>query len=146
MNNYRNLLWVVIVLTTSCGKADLVFEEEIASYGKEKGYLFTDTLGVYVYFQDRGEEEKPVQTQIITFEYTAKYLDDAVFDASPADAPAKIVLSTAIPGLRKGLALFGRKGKGVIVIPPGEAYGNNAPFGVREGEVLVYEVRVEDFY
>lgn len=146
MNRYGNLLWVVILLIISCGKGDSTFEEEIAAYGKEKGYVFTDTLGIYVYFQEIGEEQRPLQSQTVVFSYTAKYPDDVLFDASPAGTPAKLVLSTAISGLRKGISLFGRKGKGVIAIPPGEGYSNNAPFGVREGEVLLYEVNVEDFY
>lgn len=142
----QGLLFFSAVLLLSCSTGDAGYDQEIQAYASRKGWILRDTAGVYVYIEDEGGKEKPTITNTILLSYKASYIDDVLFDASPQDAGAEIILGTAVSGLRKGLALFGKKGKGAILIPPSEAYGNNPPFGVREGAVLVYSVEIEDIF
>lgn len=144
----RNLVVILllVLVQSSCTKADEDAVQAIQTYAGQKGWTLTDTAGVYVYIENGGNAEKPESGQTVVFDYSAAYLDGTVFDGSQPGSPVHLVLSKAMNGLKKGIPLFGRNGTGVIFITPSEGYRNSPPFGVREGDVLVYTVQIHDFY
>ncbi len=134
-----------LLITSACSNSDEVEKVDIQNYLNNLGWLPIDTAGVYVVIENHGSAERPAETNIVEMTYTARYLDDTVFDQSPPDQTIKIKLSTAISGLKIGLSKFGKEGKGTIIIPSALGYGNNPPFGVRKNAVLIYNVHVVNF-
>lgn len=144
--NFKPLLWLVtaVFFSTCTSTAEGEFEE-IQSYLLNNNLSAEDTSGVYVAILLEGTKEKPVESSIIEMSYTGKYLDNTVFDKSPANDPIKVKLSALIDGLRYGISKFGKGGKGIILIPSALGYGNNPPYGIRKNAILIYEVNVINF-
>jgi len=139
------ILPLLVIFVAAC--ADNLDEEKrrIEKYIISNGWKTIDTSGVYVFIEDQGTADRPIESSEIELSYTAKYIDDVVFDQSPADGNVTLKLSSAIKGLKYGLAKFGKEGKGSIIIPSNLGYGNNPPFGIRKGAVLIYNVTIINF-
>jgi len=120
-------------------------EEDILKYVNTYGLNVTDTLGLKIEFAGAGNPDRPVETSVVEITYIGKYLDNTIFDKSPADQTAKLKVSSLIPGLQAGIRLFGKGGTGTIIVPSASGYGGNPPFGVRKNAVLVYEFTLIDF-
>jgi len=139
------VLILCLFIIASCSDNDELEKVDIQNYLNNLGWMATDTAGVYVVIDQPGSDARPAETSIVEMAYTAKYLDNTIFDQSPTDHTIKIKLSTAISGLKIGLSQFGIDGKGTIIIPSALGYGNNPPFGVRKDAVLIYNVHVVSF-
>jgi FKBP-type peptidyl-prolyl cis-trans isomerase FkpA len=140
-------LWFfsALFIISACSDSTESEKADIENYLNNLGWMATDTAGVYVVIEDPGTADRPTESSIVEMNYTAKYLDDTVFDESSSEKTIKIKLSTAINGLKFGLSRFGKDGKGTIIVPSALGYGNNPPFGVRKNAVLVYSVHVVNF-
>lgn len=139
------LLFLALFIIAACSDGTESEKADIQNYLNNLGWIATDTAGVYVVVENPGSADRPTESSIVEMAYTARYLDDTVFDESPPDQTIKIKLSTAINGLKFGLSLFGKEGKGTIIVPSALGYGNNPPFGVKKDAVLIYTVHVVNF-
>jgi len=140
-------VWFTLIFCIVSGCSDNLESEktEIQNYINNNGLETTDTAGVYIVVENEGSSARPKESSIIELTYTARYLDEIVFDQSPINQTVKIKLSSALNGLKIGLSRFGIGGKGTIIFPSSLGYGNNPPFGVRKDEVLIYTVHVINF-
>lgn len=136
---------MALFIIAACSDSTESEKADIQNYLNNLGWIATDTAGVYVVVENPGSADRPTESSIVEMAYTARYLDDIVFDESPPDQTIKIKLSTAINGLKFGLSRFGKEGKGTIIVPSALGYGNNPPFGVKKDAVLVYTVHVVNF-
>ncbi len=139
------LLILGLLIIGSCSDSNELEQVDIQNYLNNLGRMAIDTAGVYVVIDQPGSDTRPAESSIVEMTYTARYLDDTIFDQSPPDQTIKIKLSTAISGLKIGVSQFGKDGKGIIIIPSALGYGNNPPFGVRKDAVLIYNVHVVSF-
>jgi FKBP-type peptidyl-prolyl cis-trans isomerase FkpA len=138
-------LFLALFIIAACSDSTESEKADIQNYLNNLGWVATDTAGVYVVVENPGSADRPTESSIVEMAYTARYLDDTVFDQSPPEQTIKIKLSTAINGLKFGLSRFGKEGKGTIIVPSALGYGNNPPFGVRKDAVLIYTVHVINF-
>ncbi len=117
---------------------------EIMKYIQSQNTTFIDTLGVWVQIDDRGQDTMKDGSKLL-FEYEGSYLDESFFDKSTGATNNYIQLNSLIKGLRSGLKVFGKNGKGIILIPSESGFGANPPRGLRENASLIYNVTITDF-
>lgn len=143
------LLWMAIAAGLSsmqcCTDSTRGEEEDIQNYITTFNLDARDTLGIKVEFRNIGGTDRPLETSRVEMTYIGKYLDNTIFDKSPADQTVRLKVSNLIPGLQTGVRLFGKGGTGTIIIPSKSGYDDNPPFGVRKNAVLIYEITLIDF-
>lgn len=132
-------------LMISCSKSTNEDQLTILNYLDARGLVALDTAGVFVVISAPGSNERPKESSSVQFSYKGYYVDGEVFDQSPPEHNPTIKLSTAITGLRVGLAKFGKNSKGTILIPSELGYGSNPPLGIRKNSILIYDVHIFDF-
>jgi FKBP-type peptidyl-prolyl cis-trans isomerase len=146
MKIFHICYFTLLLIPLSCSDDLGLQRDELLKYIKNKGWNATETTeGVFVVVESEGTEDRPIDNSTVTLKYKAWYLDESVFDQSPADQNSRLKLSVAIPGLKIGLKLLGKNSKGIILIPSSLGYGNNPPFGIKNNSVLIYQVEVLDF-
>lgn len=141
----RLFLVCIWLLLLACGGSIDNQHDEILTYLRNNNFTSVDTNGIYLVLKKEGSLERPKEDSSISLSYTAKYLNDVVFDQSPEGKKSNIKLSTAIGGLKNSLKLLGKNSEALIIIPPSLGFGNNPPFGVEKNAVLIYDVIICDF-
>lgn len=107
----------------------------------------TESGLVYV-IENAGEAVKPVSGTQLSVHYTGKFMDGTKFDSSvdrgmPMDFQYKV--QSMIPGFEEGLAMLGKGGKGIFIIPYFDAYGpQGRPGAIPPYSDLVFELEVVD--
>lgn len=101
-----------------------------------------DQSGVYIVYEDEGNNNKPNILNYVTVHYEGSYLDGEVFDSSLGSNPISGYLSNFINGWKIGMPYFGEGGKGLILIPSGLAYGSNPPPGIRKNAILKFYIEL----
>lgn len=102
---------------------------------------------VYV-IEKEGEAVKPVSGTALSVHYTGKFMDGTKFDSSvdrgmPMDFQYKV--QSMIPGFEEGLAMLGKGGKGIFIIPYFDAYGaQGRPGAIPPYSDLVFELEIVD--
>jgi FKBP-type peptidyl-prolyl cis-trans isomerase len=105
--------------------------------------------GLYVVITEPGTTPLPVKGQKVSVLYTGTTLDGRVFDSttSRGDVPLEftIGIGQVIPGWDEGIALLGKGGKGILLVPSHLAYGPYNPgAGIGPNAVLRFDVEVKD--
>lgn len=103
--------------------------------------------GIYYTTERAGSNPKPTINSSVTVHYKGTLLDGTVFDSSyDRGTPATFPLKNVVKGWQIGIPLFGKGGKGTIIIPSGLAYGPNPRPGgkIKPNDVLIFEVEVID--
>lgn len=103
--------------------------------------------GIYYIIEKEGSDEKPNISSKVTVHYTGTLLDGKKFDSSvDRGQPATFPLTRVIPGWSLGVPLFGKGGKGTLLIPSYLAYGERgAGADIPPNSCLIFEVEVLDF-
>jgi FKBP-type peptidyl-prolyl cis-trans isomerase len=102
--------------------------------------------GLYVVITEPGTGAKPVKGQTVSVLYTGTTLDGKVFDTTttrgntPFDFP--IGQGYVIAGWDEGIALLGKGGKGILLIPSDMAYGARGAGPIPPHTVLRFDVEV----
>ena len=146
------LVGAILGLMVSCGSSsnDLNYEptkyDSIANdFAAEKGWETTRLeSGLHVYVEEKGSDEKPKTTDFVTIHYKGYLMDGTMFDGTNVE-PATFPLSRLIPGWQEGIPQFGKGGKGVLIIPPALAYGENGVGSIPPNSVLYFEIELLDF-
>jgi FKBP-type peptidyl-prolyl cis-trans isomerase FkpA len=142
-------------------EADLAKEQEIekqnelkdvVAYANKKGYKTQTTAsGVVVNVVNAGDAVKADTGKVAKVMYKGYFTDGKQFDTNmdpkAPGQPMNVVIGTGgvIPGLEDGLKLFGKGGKGTIIVPAVLAYGGGGnPPVIPPYSTLVFDVEIVD--
>lgn len=102
---------------------------------------------VYV-IEKEGEATKPVAGSQMSVHYTGTFMDGKKFDSSrDGGTPMAFTYKTnrMIPGFEEGLAMLGKGGKGIFIIPYFDAYGaQGRPGAIPPYSDLVFDLEIMD--
>lgn len=102
---------------------------------------------VYV-IEKEGEATKPVAGSQMSVHYTGTFMDGKKFDSSrDGGVPMAFTYKTnrMIPGFEEGLAMLGKGGKGIFIIPYFDAYGaQGRPGAIPPYSDLVFDLEIMD--
>ncbi len=133
-----------IIAFTACDKeddVDVVDDNIIRDYIEVYELDATKTeSGLYYVIEEPGTSQKPTLTSEVRVTYTGKFVDGDVFDSGTRT----FALNTLIPGWKEGLQLFGKGGKGILLVPSRLGYGSNPPPGIPPNSVLIFNIHLID--
>lgn len=102
--------------------------------------------GMYYVIEKPGSTSHPNIYSSVTVNYTGSLSNDTIFDTTVGGSPATFALTGVIRGWQEGIPLFGRGGKGKLLIPSALGYGSVAQYGIPKNSVLVFDINLLDFY
>lgn len=108
--------------------------------GKEG--VMTTISGLQYQVIEKGEGDKPADTDTVKVHYTGRLLDGTVFDSSLGGDPVVYPLNGFIPGWKEGLKLMSPGAKYRFWVPANLAYGEKAPPTIGPNQVLDFEVEL----
>ena len=143
------IVCLAALVFTSCGddqlNKDLTIIEQFIAENNLTGVQQFDN-GLHYIINEEGTADKPKLGDQVTVDYIGYYTDGMLFDSSyEIGTPLVSNLNSLIRGWRQGLTLFGKGGRGMLIIPSELGYGSTPPAGVRENAVLVFEIVLIDF-
>lgn len=130
--------------------------EELASKNLEAGKAFlaenaeregvkTTESGLQYEVLEKGDGEKPAETDTVQVHYTGELLSGEVFDSSrERGEPVTFALNQVIPGWTEGLQLMNEGARYKLYIPSDLAYGPGGNRAIGPNETLVFEVELLD--
>lgn len=155
----KRLIFVFVALTfglMACKKEDTdaamqltIDKKIIENYLAEKGLSALSTSsGLYYIIEKPGNEEKPTVRSEVTVRYTGKFTNGSVFDNGGGQA-ISFPLANVIEGWKQGIPLFGKGGKGVLLIPSALGYGTKGERGtitIAPNTVLIFDIDLISFH
>lgn len=155
MKKLTGLIALLTVFTFfSCNK-DISYEEQLAkdieviqNYLEENGLTAQSTAsGLHYIIEEPGSAEHPSATSDVTVSYKGYFTNGQVFDQSQPGKPITFNLQQVIPGWTEGIQLFGRGGKGTLLIPSGLGYGKRGSIGgaIPGNTVILFDVELINF-
>lgn len=102
--------------------------------------------GLYYIIENPGTGDHPVTTSMVHVYYKGYLLDGTVFDQTKNNIYARFYLNQVIKGWEEGLMLFGKGGKGKLLIPSDLAYGATAKTSIPAHSVLIFDIELLDIY
>lgn len=112
-------------------------------------YLLSNNLtaqstasGLYYIIENEGDGEFPMQSSLVTVEYSGYFLNGNIFDGGVLE---NFSLSRVIPGWQQGIPLFSRGGIGKLIIPSHLAYGSSGAGTIPSYSILVFDIELIDF-
>jgi len=143
-------LLVMVFVMTSCGDKETQLEKDtqlIEAYIDENGLDALSTAsGLYYVIEEPGNDEHPEFGDVLMLKYTGRFLDEEVFDSSNGNV-ITLQLKNLIQGWLEGIPLFGKGGKGILLIPSHLAYGptGSQSGAIRPNTVILFDIELEDF-
>ena len=137
------LLIAIVPLMSGCDK-----EED---YDKKDDQIIRDYItahnlvaektesGIYYVIDKPGGTQHPSINSEVKVAYSGYYTDEVFFDKG---GTLTFGLRSVIKGWQQGIPLFGKGGKGMLLIPSGLGYGSNPPPGVRKNAVLIFDIHL----
>lgn len=148
MKNLTLLLVAALFLVSSGTREDKKdpVDKEILAFIAKKGWnAVKHESGLYFVIDNPGEgTARPVITDEVTVLYAGYLLDGLKFDGTTT-FPATFPLDQLIKGWQLGIPMFGKGGKGKLIIPSRLAYGDRDNFAIPGGSTLVFEIELVDF-
>ena len=143
------IVCIAALMFTSCGddqlEKDIAIIQQFIADNNLTGVQQFDN-GLHYIINEPGGTEKPKLGDEVTVDYIGYYTDGKLFDSSyEKGEPLVSDLNRLIRGWRDGMTLFGRGGRGMLMIPSELGYGSSPPSGIREDAVLVFEIVMIDF-
>ncbi|MGB1104470.1 MAG: FKBP-type peptidyl-prolyl cis-trans isomerase [Crocinitomicaceae bacterium] len=125
---------------------EMTKEEEIQAYLDEKGWeAEKHESGLYYVIDEPGEgDARPTLSDEVTIFYQGYLLDGFRFDGT-GDSPATFGLYQLISGWQIGIPMFGKGGKGKLIIPSELGYGDRDNGDIPGGSTLMFEIELIDF-
>lgn len=142
------LAFTTILIFSACGKDQL--EEDraiIESYLVDNGLTAEVTdEGLYYIIAEPGSNDRPIASSFIKMHYDGYFLNGTVFDTTSDDnVPLEIGLFNVIRGWQIGVPLFGKGGRGKLLIPSTLAYGEDGRSGIPGNSILIFDIELLDF-
>jgi len=102
--------------------------------------------GLYYVIDEPGNNEHPEFGDIIDIIYKGYFLDGNVFDSTDGEV-ATFQFKNLIQGWLEGIPLYGKGGKGILLIPSHLAYGpsGSQSGSIRPNTVILFDIELEDF-
>lgn len=135
----------VVVSFSSCDKEDqMELDQQAIQNFLAENNLDADSTssGLYYIIDDPGSAEKPTIDDEVTVNYVGFLLNGSIFDGGNDKT---FPLNSVIAGWQEGIPLFGRGGRGLLIIPSHLGYGDRAISGIPANSVLLFEIHVLDF-
>jgi FKBP-type peptidyl-prolyl cis-trans isomerase FkpA len=138
------LLFAPAIFMSGCDK-----EEDLSAKDDQiiRDYIADNILvaektasGIYYVIDEPGSTQHPTLSNEVRVAYSGYYTDGEVFDGNTLT----FSLSGVIKGWQEGMQLFGKGGKGILLIPSRYGYGSNPPSGIRMDAVLIFDVHLID--
>jgi FKBP-type peptidyl-prolyl cis-trans isomerase len=145
LRTLQSLLCLSLFTIWSCGKDDLEVDQQqlIRDYIADNGLqAYSTASGLFYVIDEPGNSVHPTDSDVITISYTGKLLNGNVFDSNPSFTYR---LDQLILGWREGIPLFGKGGKGTLIIPSNLGYGSQAVGSIPANSVLVFDIELFDF-
>jgi FKBP-type peptidyl-prolyl cis-trans isomerase FkpA len=107
--------------------------------------------GLYYVVTAPGDATRPILTSTVYVKYRGYVLDGTnkgtQFDSSYelSEQPAQFAMSNLIKGFTEGLKLFGKGGKGELIIPSGLGYGTVVQGTIPANSVLIFDFELVNF-
>ena len=99
--------------------------------------------GLHYIIEDEGDMTSAELCDNINIGYTGYLVNGNVFDSSPE---ISFPLSNLIFGWQEGIPLFGKGGRGTLLIPSYLGYGSQSPSSaIPPNSVLIFDIIVNDF-
>ncbi len=142
------LLAGLLVILGSC-KKDVDYaaldKKTIEDYIAAHGLTAQSTAeGVYYVVDLPGSSLHPTSTSTVKVHYKGYLTDGTVFDQTSGTA-VSFSLSSVIKGWQIGFPLFGKGGKGKLLIPSDLGYGSQAMSTIPAHSVLIFDIVLSDF-
>lgn len=149
--NMRKLIYLLIasaMIMVSCKEDDSQREVDdrlIQEYIEENMLDAQSTgSGLYYIIEEPGGDEKPTLQNQIAIRYTGRLLNGFEFDSSDGQI-VQFPLSNLIRGWQEGIPLFGKGGKGVLIVPSHLGYGTRPVGTIPANSVLEFDIELVDF-
>ncbi len=143
-------LILAVVFLSSCSKDGNQREDDvnlIKAYIEDNGLVAESTLNdLYYVIDEPGNDEHPGPSANITIKYTGWFLDGTEFDSSDGKA-VTFQLGNLIRGWKLGIPIFGKGGKGMLLIPSYLAYGTTGSQSgtIPPNSVVIFEIELITF-
>ena len=126
---------------------DIINQDEIEAYLDEHGLTAEKTdSGIHYIIKEEGTRKKPTIKDKVKCHYKGYFTNGNKFDSSyDRGKPASFPLRQVIQGWQEGIPLFGKGGKGTLLIPSKLAYGSNPPGGIPADAVMIFDIELIDF-
>lgn len=98
--------------------------------------------GLYYVIDDPGSSEHPTIDDVVTVNYIGFLLNGDIFDDG---IDVTFPLNSVIAGWQEGIPLYGKGGRGLLIIPSHLAYGDSPRVGIPANSVLAFEIHLKDF-
>lgn len=117
-------------------------EKIIQQYIADHGLNATATgTGLYYVITAQGTGAQPDINSTVTVAYKGYLTDGTVFDQSSSSG-ATFALSQVIEGWQKGIPLYKKGGKGILLIPSEQGYGSSSPGKIPKNSVLIFDIEL----
>lgn len=139
------LFSVALIALASCSKEDQIdIDQQLIEDFILEHNLDADSTssGLYYVIYEPGSADRPTVSQQVTVSYVGFLLDGTVFDSG---SNITFPLNQVISGWQEGIPLFGKGGRGLLIIPSHLAYGDRPVSGIPPNSVLVFEIELVDF-
>ena len=134
-----------LITLWSCGKDEPSVDQRqlIRDYIADNGLQADSTAsGLFYVIDEPGNNEHPTLHDNITIAYTGRLLNGHIFDS---DLSFTYRLDGLILGWQEGIPLFGKGGKGKLIIPSHLGYGDQAVGDIPANSVLVFDIELFGF-
>ena len=139
------LFFIAVISVASCKKDDQrdIDQQLIEDYILENNLDADSTSsGLYYVIEEPGSSAHPTINDQVTVNYIGFLLNHNVFDEG---FNVTFGLDQVIAGWQEGIPLFGKGGKGLLIIPSHLGYGDRTFAGIPANSVLVFEIHLLDF-
>ena len=142
------LLMAIVPLMSGCKKDkednfvdndDQIIQDYIAAHNlvAEK----TES-GIYYIIDEPGSDKHPNIKSDVRVTYSGYYTDEVLFDEGGTHT---FSLQNVIKGWQEGIPLFGKGGRGILLIPSKLGYGSKPSGSMRKNAVLIFDIHLIDF-
>lgn len=156
MKKISLLLVVLLIAFAGCKKStsdqNAIDNKIILAYIQANNLTATATgSGLYYVVTTQGDATRPISTSTVYVKYRGYLLDgtkrgiqfDSSFEAG--DQASQFPMAQLTAGFREGLKLFGKGGKGQLIIPSSLGYGGNAAGVIPANSVLIFDIELVSF-
>jgi len=102
--------------------------------------------GIYYVIDNPGDGNHPTVNSVVKLHYKGYLTNDTVFDQTVSGATTTLALTYVIKGWQIGIPLFGKGGKGKLLIPSDYGYGAQSYPKIPAHSVLIFDIVLSDFY